>query len=57
MIYHFVRTDDDTFELQFCPTEIVEADLLTKTLSMARLGQHCRTLIDHSLILDKANSV
>ena len=56
--YHFVRerVEDETFELQYCPTEFMEPDLLTKALSKTQLEQHRRTLMGCSLTLDKANS-
>ena len=56
--YHFVRerVEDGTFALEYCPTENMEADLLTKSLSKAKVDQHRRTLMGCSLTLDKANS-
>ena len=56
--YHFVRerVEDETVELYYCPTEFMEADLLTKALSKAKVEQHRRPLMGCSLTLDKANS-
>ena len=56
--YHFVqeRVEDETVELQYCPIEFMEADLLTKDMSKAKVEQHRRTLMGCSLTLDKANS-
>ena len=56
--YHFVleRVEDETVELQYCPTEFMEAALLTKALNKAKVEQHHRTLMGCSLTLDKANS-
>ena len=56
--YHFVRerVEDETDELHYCPTEFMEADLLTKALSKAKVEQHRRTLMSCRLTLDKANS-
>ena len=58
MKYHFVREglEDETVELQYCPTEFMEADLLTKALSKTTEEQHRRTLMGCSLTLVKANS-
>ena len=56
--YHFVgdREEDEAVELQFCPTEFMEADWWRKALSKAKVEQHRRTLMGSSLALDKANS-
>ena len=37
--YHFVRerVEDETVDLQYCPTELMEADLLKKALSKAKV--------------------
>ena len=55
---HFVRgrVEDETVELQCSPTEFMEADLLRKALSKAKVEQYRRTLMGCSLTLDKANS-
>ena len=37
--------EDETVELQFCSTGILDADLLTKALSKAKVDQHRQTLI------------
>ena len=49
--YHFVRErlEDETVDLQYCPTELMEADLLTKALSKAKVEQQRRTLMGSSL--------
>ena len=58
MKYHIVRerVEDETVELQYCLTEFMEADLMTKALSKAKVEQHRRTLMGCRLTLDKANS-
>ena len=33
------RVEDETVKLQYCPTEFMEADLLRKTLSKAKVEQ------------------
>ena len=52
--YHFVRerVKDETVELQYCPTEFMEADFLTKSLSKSTVEEHRRTLMGCSLIFD-----
>ena len=53
--YHFVqeRVEDETVKLQYCPTEIMEADLLTKAHSKVKVDQHRRTLMGCSPRLGK----
>ena len=50
------RVEDETVELQYCPTEIMDADLLTKALSKAKVDQHRQTLTGCRLTSDKTNS-
>ena len=42
--YHFVgeRVKDESVQLQYFPTEFMEAELLTKVLNKAKVKQHCR---------------
>ena len=42
--YHFIRerVEGETIEFQYCPTEFMEADLLSKTLNKARVEEHRR---------------
>ena len=56
--YHFVRerVEDETVELQNYSTEFMEADLLTKDLSKAKVELHRQKLMGCSLTLDKAHS-
>ena len=56
---HYVleQGEDESVELQFCPTEIMEADLLTKALSKTKVDQRRQTLMSYSLTLEKSNSV
>ena len=46
--YHFVRerVEDETVELQYCISGIMEADFLTKALSKAKLEQHASSNLD-----------
>ena len=54
MKYHVIRklVEDETVEFQYCPIEFMEADLLTKALSKAKVEQHRSTLMGCSLTLD-----
>ena len=49
--YHFIRerVEDATIELQYCPTELMSADLLTKALTREKLERHRRRLMGSSL--------
>ena len=48
---------NDTVELQYSPTEIMEADSLRKIVNKSKVEQHYRNLMEASLTFGKANSI
>ena len=46
--FHAEANKDEKIELQDYPTEIMEADLLTKALSKNKVDQHRRILMGYS---------
>ena len=51
--FHFIREriEDGTIQLEYCPTELMQADLLTKALTFQKVEKHRNSIMGCSLIV------